>query len=210
MSHLPRPVPLDERARTTAQSVARHEAGHYVVGRVLGFQTGDITIQLFYTFQGPGHKGGASITLHEETSTLEAVQLYLERRVQVLYAGVLAEAMNVQTGEIDAQMAIKHLKEGGASDHIKAREAMQLIRNIRHGRADSDEQVQAQLQAIHSELWNKAGEIVTTEGALIKSLSIRLRQMVKNVGPEYVLSADELDRMDGIRDRFSVQDEGKD
>lgn len=208
-SRFPISTPLTAQARVLARAVAQHEAGHYIVGRVLGFKTGALTIQLLNTGHGLGHKGEAEITLHEEISTIEAVQHYLERRVQVLYAGVLAEAMDMRTGEIDAETAIQHLGKGAAGDHAKAREAMQLIRNIKYGQAQSDEQVKSQLEEINGELWNKAGAIVIGERDLIEILSTRLAQLVKATGPAHALSKSEIDGLEAIAKRFGAPDEAR-
>ncbi len=62
----------------------KHEAGHYVAGRALGFVTKGIAM----TIQNKnGHSGGAEVELEPLIVSTDALIDYLERRVQVLYAG---------------------------------------------------------------------------------------------------------------------------
>jgi hypothetical protein len=67
--------------RKQAADVARHEAGHYIAARRLGFKTGRI-----YVAAGVlgGANGGSEIELMTPLTTLEEVADYLERRCQVL------------------------------------------------------------------------------------------------------------------------------
>ncbi len=68
--------------RDLARRVAQHEMGHYVVARLLGFQTGDVFIEII----GPidGHWAGAEVILAEQLLSLQDVRCYLRRRIQVL------------------------------------------------------------------------------------------------------------------------------
>ncbi len=46
-----------------ANQVSIHEAGHYIVGRVLGFKVGEISIKLLFP---DGFAGGCSIELYKK------------------------------------------------------------------------------------------------------------------------------------------------
>jgi hypothetical protein len=70
-----------------AAPAAMHEAGHYMVARVLGFDTGEIYINVDLK----GADGGSIIYPHKSLETLGEVCEYLERRIQVLCAGALAQ-----------------------------------------------------------------------------------------------------------------------
>ena len=82
-------LPLD--LRLLADRVAKHEMGHYVVARALGFRTGDVSIEIIG--HAEGHRGTAEITLHEKIRSIEELRVYLERRIIVLNAGGAAETL---------------------------------------------------------------------------------------------------------------------
>jgi hypothetical protein len=74
------PIPL---AQTT--TVARHESGHLIVARSLGFPTGDIVLTTT--------EGGSEIDLYPSLPSLDDVKDFIEARIKVLYAGALAESL---------------------------------------------------------------------------------------------------------------------
>jgi hypothetical protein len=62
-----------------------HECGHLLAARSLGFPTGGIHLS--------PTEAGASIDLRLSLKTVGEVLEFIERRVQVLYAGSLAESL---------------------------------------------------------------------------------------------------------------------
>lgn len=166
-----------ERARTLAQ----HEMGHYVLSKLMGFKTGQVTLDIYGV---DGHRGGSTIYLNEPASDLDAVISYLERRVIVLYAGALAEALSpMQTPErgIDQAKAseIFHSPNmGAAEDQAKVREAIMLLRNIRHQTFCDDEDVQRQLSEIGNRLWARASTLVEQFEDTIVGVACALTQTI--------------------------------
>jgi hypothetical protein len=59
--------------------VLRHEAGHMMVARLLGFKTG----QLFFK---EGAQAGAEIELDPDLPDIQSTVRYIESRIIVLYA----------------------------------------------------------------------------------------------------------------------------
>lgn len=180
-----------------ALAIARHEFGHYVVARALGFQTGEISLTLNFP---DGHRGEASVTLSRPVSPAE-ISDYLEKRVQILYAGALAEALVKQT--VDQDLALTLIADRGAQqDHAKARELIQLLRNCRFPTTTDYEQAEAELAAIDLELWNKAAELVEFHAEDIHGLAGRLISEIKAYDQKVTLSATELDMLPALLDRF--------
>ena len=197
MSELPHHV------RDYAQKIAQHEMGHYVVSRVLGFRTGDVTLKIMGPFLG--HLGGAVTRLATSTNDIADVSAYIERRVQILYAGGQAQTLPplLPHKTVDVQEAIKIVQggQGAEQDHAKARELIHLLRGIRHPSTDPTDEVavQAELTAIDVELWNKATVLVETHADAIVSLGRVLASRVKRVGVEVTLRESFLDGLPTVK-----------
>jgi hypothetical protein len=99
-----------DRQRTLA--IARHECGHYIVARSLGFHPGKLILTMLHPH---GHRGESEQALHQNVETKEQILDFLERRAQVLCAGVIAEATS-QVGVYDNDAAVRLMREGGGAD----------------------------------------------------------------------------------------------
>ena len=111
---------LPSRARARLD-ILRHEAGHLVVAKLLGFETGFIQFGIY--------DAGAEITLAAHFTELPAIVAYIKRRVTVLYAGVLAEALN--GNRVDTEQARQDLTgAAGANDFAKIRELLTVLAGI--------------------------------------------------------------------------------
>ncbi|MDR6643570.1 hypothetical protein J2X57_002791 [Luteibacter sp. 1214] len=197
-------LPIDSHNRHLAVEVARHEAGHYIVGRVHGFTVGSISVCLL-DLHG-GHSAQAEMTPTSYTPSIEAFIEWAEKRVQQLYAGVLAQALD-EAGKIDFEKATEFAKNGGADDYKKAMVFIHLIRNMQLPVPDSRDELEAQLLAIHQPLWGSAAEVVEQESQLIIGLGCTLGNKVEFTSRLYTLTEEELEDMTELRVRFSVPKE---
>src|SRR5260370_42134607 len=118
---------------TTADYV-RHECGHLIAAKVLGFQTAGIVLE--------SDKLGAQIDLHFSCANISEVSDFLMRRVQVLYAGAIAQTLQGRT--IDPTQC-RFLFEGpppnggtAAHDFAKLKELLRLWIAIRYPNATLD------------------------------------------------------------------------
>ena len=121
---------------------------------------------------------------------MEDVASFLERRVQVLYAGSLAEAL-VKSG-IDNNKALENIKNGGQQGYTKIKELVNLIRNTRHPDTKEDGW-QSELDKIDPELWNEAASIVESERKRIEDLSSGLVTKVSGYDIRAELSRSDID-----------------
>jgi len=121
--------------------------------------------------------------------------------VQVLYAGVLSESLS-RAGHVDEEDANRFLLEGGQHDFAKARELLQILRNIRFPEAGSVSDMNSDLDGINKELWNKASTLVEQDYELIMGLGGRIVSELKMIGQEYVLSEAELENTPAVIKRF--------
>lgn len=186
--------------KKVAQDVGRHESGHFVVAKVLGFKTGCIGM-IITDIQG-GHKGEAEIELASKLDDIESVEKYLKDRIIVLYAGALSESLNL--GKIDNERALDIIRNGGGSnDHAKAKELIHLLRSIRAPDISDPKEIQAGLDSIDAECWKNAAELVEAESVIIDWLGSRIASEVKLIGINYKLEGREIESLPEIKKRFS-------
>ena len=100
---------INQQDQKRIKLICNHEAGHYIVGRELSFKTHGITI-VVQPFQG--HSATAVIEPWTPSiDDLQKLRIYLERRIQVLFAGAIAEAMD-ENGKYDSDYALKEWRTG--------------------------------------------------------------------------------------------------
>jgi hypothetical protein len=181
--------------RRRIMPVAQHEAGHFVAARVLGFRTVSISVEML---PNGGHNGGAEITLSEPLQSLGETMVYLRRRVQVLYAGALAQTLreNAPRVQADQEQACKFLKAGGAEqDYAKARELMRVLRNIQHSDTEAtDEKLSdEQLAQIERDLWAGVVNIVEENGVAITRIANLITSKMTRNNQKAKIMNDDLD-----------------
>lgn len=154
--------------------LARHELGHYVAARELGFQTGQIKIwvKADYSVRPPEYKvdGGATIYLIQGIADLKEMECYLARRIIVLLAGSCAESLK---DDLVVDREQSHKCPGAKSDLDKASELINTLRNIRHATTQPDDLQTAdrELRELHEKLWEKATQHVEQNATRILSLA---------------------------------------
>jgi hypothetical protein len=158
--------------------VLRHEAGHMIVARVLGFQTD----RLVYKNSHAGAELAIDLTLPD----IAAVTEFIRRRVPILYAGVLAESLN--GGKVDNDKALRLIRgPEGADDYSKARELIRVFAGVERG----EREYQPVLDKLDDEVWNKATSLVETYEEQIDMLSREWREKLGGLS-EFELSGDEI------------------
>jgi len=182
--------------------VAQHEAGHFVAARVLGFRTVGISVEML---PNGGHNGGAEIALSEPLQSLGETMEYLRRRVQVLYAGALAQTLreNAPRVEADQEQACKFLRAGGGAeqDYAKARELMRVLRNIQHSDTEgTDEKLSdQQLAQIERDLWAGAVNIVEKNGVAITRIANLITSRMSRSNQKAKITNDDLDAISYVK-----------
>src|SRR5271156_3522275 len=108
---------IDLNGRGAVTTTIRHECGHLVVARSLGFPTGGIHLS--------AAEAGASIDLLLSLKTMDEVLEFIERRVQVLYAGSLAESLVRK--KVQDDVVNKLLMSTAANDFAKMQVVMKAF-----------------------------------------------------------------------------------
>ena len=80
--------------------ILRHEAGHMVVAKVLGFETRELVYN--------EAQAGANLIIDPRLPDVNAISAYIRRRAAVLYAGVLAESL--KEGKVDNNRALEFIR----------------------------------------------------------------------------------------------------
>jgi hypothetical protein len=185
--------------KKTLVEVSKHEVGHYVIARCLGFQVGAISIQI--TNQSGAHEASSEVTLFQPLTDADAILRYAEKRVQILYAGALAQTLHNST--TDHRAAVKTLHSiSGKSDYDKAREMIHLIRNIKYPADTGDPEVQGHLDEIDKALWIITRDLVIRESEVIERLAERIIFEVKFLGLKYTINAADINGLLAIEARF--------
>lgn len=172
------------------RKVCNHEAGHYILAREMMFNTHGISASFSFP---QGHSGSSGCEPWSPSiQSIQDIENYLERRVKVLYAGVIAEAMDID-GNYNSDYALKEWRNGGGKDdYSKFRELIQVLRNIRHPETIDEAEAQKQLDNIDQELIQKTGEIVYNRIELIHGIGDSLFRKVQNYNTEYQLTEKEI------------------
>lgn len=196
------PIPLSHNPSLMRiiQDICRHEAGHYVIGRCLGFKLDYITIELLNVVGA--HNGEAAVTLPQPIATLDTLRIYAENRVQMLYAGSLAQALG--PSGINNKTAVDILKnQGGKSDYDKVRELVHIIRNIKYPSDSTDTEAQAHLTEIDGDLFCRATELVNAEAPTITGLGRRIASEIQEMRHKYTIAAATINNLPAIIARFN-------
>ena len=152
--------------------------------------------------RGPslGHAAGSEIEPAQATTSLEEVLAYLERRVQVLYAGSLGQSLD--QCKVNNEAALEIINKYGTDDYSKVRELIHLIRNIKYPNDESEEERQKHLTEIENPLWDQAAALVEANHDLIEILADTLASEVKEINKEARLTKETIDRLPAIATRF--------
>ncbi|MBO9127692.1 MULTISPECIES: hypothetical protein [unclassified Rhizobium] len=162
---------------------AKHEFGHYVVSRVVGFKPGAVSAEI------NGNTGGtAEIDTFRPIGSIVDMEKFCEDRVKVLYAGVLAESL--EDGKVNNNKALSLAADTGKGDHMMVQQLCNILRNIRYS-SDKDFG-EAKMKDDERRLWQEAAEMVEARADLINSLAQELYERRALHGKLAVFTAAEL------------------
>lgn len=186
---------LPDHLRGLLPRAAQHEVGHWITARQLGFPVGYLSLTI-RDFNG-SYEGGSEIILTASITTNEEIASYLEKRIAVLLAGVLAEWLKGDSIDMDA--AAHSLTTTAANDSAKMVELANLLRNIRHPGISDAAEAQATLDVLLKPIHDQVAKLVIESKEVVHGLGARLASEVKAVGPEYRIERSEIEGLPAIR-----------
>ena len=174
--------------KETLMKVLRHELGHWLVARHLGFDVGDIEIEVIKLDEKKGganqytHRGSSKVFLEPTIKSFSDLHNYLDQRIQVLYAGVLAQThrQNLNDEELGNVIALD-----AQGDQDKIEELSILVRGwIRE--TDMDTAVlDKKTNEFITESWNKCkasiAELYPTLGKMANELARTYKSEHRNL-----------------------------
>ncbi len=149
-----------------------------------------------------GRSGHSEVILAGPVDSLNKVENYLEKRVKILYAGAAAEALRGMC--VNQDQAIQILRgPGGATDWSRARDCIQLLRNVRFPDEGDDEEIQRQLDGLDQRLW--AETVSTVEkfadviGQLAEMMTKRVLEPRIDPNAGITISEQEIEGLSGVK-----------
>lgn len=159
--------------------IARHEIAHHVAATAMGFSTSKVTLK----FSETGHHGQSHINLHETCSTLEEVVQYAKRRMIVLMAGSIGEALSESEVRINLEEAGRVFmgpNTGTDADKACTHEWMQMIHNIMRPENQTTGDVL-------NSLWNQAIAVIYLNSDIIVELTKALVATISKHADQFSL-----------------------
>jgi len=141
--------------------VYRHEAGHLVMARLMGFKALGLVF--------PKGEAGANIDTTEHLPTIPKVDSWVRRRLMVLYAGVCAELLAKGTVDVSMPALQKIFDDTGADDARKIGDLLLFLRSLHYPVAGTDQR--------QKELHHIAGKIIADCKLQVEALADEIVQL---------------------------------
>jgi hypothetical protein len=174
-----------------------HEAGHWVVARQLGFETGEIKIEIQQRGKDFGHSGSARIVPRLQIDSIkDSIEKYLRNRIAVLFAGVIAQMKFIEKYKKNEETSKMLLGSHGADDHKIIKELLCILRGLLHCNEepylDKDKEEEKQNLQLHTECWELSCRIVGEHRDAITILAKKMEEEIQDVNKPYPFSNNDL------------------
>ncbi|OHX37813.1 hypothetical protein BJL95_08430 [Methylomonas sp. LWB] len=170
--------------------VIKHEVGHWVIARQLGFKTGKIEIEILSNRSSMGHMATATICPEPDINGLDPLLKYIECRVCILFAGVISQLLDKSNKTESTAAAL--LDTDGADDKGKIKDLLFIARGIRFSGSIHESNEHEQMNALQKAYWERANDLVLDNRETILSISEKIAPIVSSRNKRYVLQEDQL------------------
>lgn len=180
------------------EKVIRHEIGHWLSARELGFEVGDINLNILENQVGFGHEGSATIKPCHNIEGIEDLKIYVENRIAILLSGVLSQVMSEDETEVNSSMVEELLDSDGADDNSKIIELSHILRgSIYKGDMNSDNEIE-QLAEIMEICWKKSCDVLSKKKELIDYLLNQISIEITSTNKEYTFNNSKIEEWIGL------------
>jgi len=156
--------------------VIRHEVGHWVLAKYLGFKTGDIEIEILENNKFHGHNGAAKIFPEPDINNLDTLYKYIDNRICILFAGVISQIL--EKNNSNERTAAILLETDGADDYKKIQELLFIARGVRFSGSIQESSELDHRNLIQKECWEKSDFLVKENKDLILFISKKIAQEI--------------------------------
>lgn len=170
--------------------VIKHEVGHWVVAKLLGFKTGEIRIEIISNCSSMGHFAAATIRPEPDLNSLDSLLRYIENRACILFAGVISQVLDKP--DKNETTAATLLDTDGADDKGKVKDLLFIARGIRFSGSIQESTELDHINILQAEYWKKANELVINNEETILFISKKIAQIVSSRNKCYVFRDEEL------------------
>ncbi|WP_447877514.1 hypothetical protein [Serratia fonticola] len=170
---------VDEQKRKVFE-VAKHEAGHWLVWRLLRGKSGDIDL---ISPSNADPKGSSQIPFECQMSSLIDAQLFVRARIITLWAGVYAQTFDGENFD-NEKLMYEFNSGGGRLDWLKADEYLFLYANMigKYGSRND----------IHREIDQETAMLVVNNFGKIERIANGITLLVKERDKLYSFSEGDL------------------
>lgn len=182
----------------TRLKVLTHELGHWLVARHLGFSTGEIEITIHLRSENKGvreyYQDGSSMVYPAPVvKSLDDLKDYLDKRFQVLYAGIAAQTYNkgMTADEIGEAMELD-----AGSDLRTVRELAPILRGMIYGPETTSEESEKQCSEMLNPSWEKSLAVVTEIYPKIEWIGNKLAPRISQAGSQYAFTVEQLEDLE--------------
>jgi hypothetical protein len=167
--------------------VLKHELGHWLMARHVGFRAGgiDITIHRIEGLRGTvsySHEGSSTVYTAPVVKSTDDLKDYLEKRFQVLYAGIAAQ-IHGQEMTPDESGQIMELDAG--NDLRIIRELAPLLRGLIYGAEISPDSGEEQMREMLHPSWEKTQSLIGEFYPKIEWMANALAPYIERHGVKY-------------------------
>lgn len=177
------------------RKVLRHELGHWLVARKVGFDTGDITITIRQQSQAhlPLQEGDSWVNPAPVIKNIGDLTLYLEDRISVLYAGLAAQTHGL---ELDSVELGRIQEQDAATDLRIIRELVPILRGTLHGpRVDQETFSNEYLEAL-TPLWERTQKLIAILYPKLDWMADQMGKKVISSNRTYVFTLRDLEALE--------------
>lgn len=169
--------------------VCRHEAGHYVLSQILGFENHEININVKFG----GNSGHNKIKVFDPDNIEDKIN-FNKQRIKVLFAGILSE---------QSKKSIKErLKETGKSDYEDINIRLNKIIELQHSEITDNSRLNELRQKLEQELFEQTEELVKKNQKWINIIANYIEPKVICHDKDYIFTDEEIKKISLLKELF--------